>query len=96
MRGKDEAGHVITVTNERRSRDPVTNERPVSDNKIDSSSTYLRWSDLINLLLHTGQIKFFSPVWVLMCRASSSLRANFFRQPAQVQGNGLSPENIIY
>ena len=54
-------------------------------------SAYLRWSDLMNLLLHTGQMKFFSPVWVRMWRASSSDRANFLRQPSQVQGKGRSP-----
>ena len=58
------------------------------------ADTNLRWSERINRLLQTGQMKFFSPVWVRMCRASSSDRANFLLQPSQVHGNGLSPENI--
>jgi len=45
----------------------------------------------MNLLLHTGHWKFFSPVCVLICRASSSLRANFLGQLLQVQGKGRSP-----
>lgn len=52
---------------------------------------YLRWSLLINFLLHTGHAKFFSPVCVLVWRASSSERANLFPQPSQLHGNGLSP-----
>ena len=45
----------------------------------------------MNLLLHTGQMKFFSPVWVLICLANSSDLANFLLHPSQVQGKGLSP-----
>ena len=94
---EQEAGHVITVTssaNTSGTSDPVANKRRGHDFSgiITRLTAYLRWSDLINLLLHTGQMKFFSPVWVLMWRASSSLRANFLRQPAQLHGNGLSPE----
>ena len=45
----------------------------------------------MNLLLQTGQMKFFSPVCVRVCRANSSDLANRFVQPDQWQGNGLSP-----
>lgn len=55
--------------------------------------THLRWSDRMNLLWQTGQTKFFSPVWVLVCLANSSDLANLFPHPLQWQGNGLSPEN---
>ena len=56
------------------------------------SSAHLRWSDLMKRLLQTGQMKFFSPVCVRICRASSSERANFLIHPFQVQGKGRSPE----
>ena len=58
----------------------------------DTSESHLRWTDLMNLLWQTGQMKFFSPVCVRVWRASSSLRANRFPQPDQWQGNGRSPE----
>lgn len=53
--------------------------------------SYLKWSERINLFWQTGHTKFFSPVWVLVCRASSSLRANLFLQDAHVHSNGRSP-----
>lgn len=56
--------------------------------------THLRWSLRINFLLHTGQAKFFSPVWVRVCLASSSLLANLFPHPDQLQGKGRSPETF--
>ena len=46
----------------------------------------------MNFLWQTGQMKFFSPVWVLVWRASSSERANLFPHPLQEHGKGLSPE----
>ena len=54
--------------------------------------SYLRWSLRMNFLPQTGQVKFFSPVWVRVWRASSSERANLFPQPAQLQGKGRSPK----
>jgi hypothetical protein len=54
--------------------------------------TDLRWSLRINFLLQTGQVKFFSPVWVRVWRASSSERAKRFPHAGQTQGNGRSPE----
>ena len=51
---------MITVTSPQPIRGPVAvaNKRAV----ITRLTAHLRWSDLINLLLHTGQMKFFSPV----------------------------------
>lgn len=45
----------------------------------------------MNFLSQTGHAKFFSPVCVLVCLASSSERANLLPQPAQVHLNGRSP-----
>ena len=42
-------------------------------------------------LSQTEQTKFFSPVCVRVCRTSSSERANRFKQPFQLHGNGFSP-----
>ena len=56
--------------------------------------TNLRWSLRINFLLQTGHVKFFSPVWVRVWRASSSERAKRFPQPAQPHGKGRSPATI--
>ena len=67
----------------------------VSSSLLDTKEkgkSYLRWSDLINLLWQTGQIKFFSPVCVLVCRANSSERAKRLPHPNQEQGKGRSPE----
>ena len=50
-----------------------------------------RWSLRMKRLSHRGHRKRFSPVWVLMWRASSSERANLLPQAAHEQGNGLSP-----
>lgn len=55
----------------------------------------LRWSDRINRFWQTGQTKFFSPVWVLVCLANSSLRANLLRQEAHVHSKGLSPVCVL-
>ena len=53
---------MITVTSPQPIRGPVAvaNKRAVVT--ITRLTAHLRWSDLINLLLHTGQMKFFSPV----------------------------------
>lgn len=51
----------------------------------------IRWSLRMKRLAQSGHWKRFSPVWVRRWRASSSERANFFSQLAQVHGNGLSP-----
>lgn len=45
----------------------------------------------MNFLAQTGQEKFFSPVWVRRCLASSSERANRLPQSSHRHGNGLSP-----
>ena len=45
----------------------------------------------MNRLWQTGQMKFFSPVWVRVWRASSSERAKRFPQPDQLHGKGRSP-----
>lgn len=53
----------------------------------------VRWSDLINLRPQSVQANLFSPVWVLLWRASSSDLANLLSQPSQVHGKGFSPMN---
>lgn len=50
-----------------------------------------RWSDLMNLLLHTGHANLFSPVCVRRCRCSSSERVNRLPQNNQLHTNGRSP-----
>jgi hypothetical protein len=52
---------------------------------------FARWSERMKRLLHTGQAKRFSPVWVLRWRWSSSERVNRLPQKSQLQTNGLSP-----
>jgi hypothetical protein len=47
----------------------------------------------MNFLPQTGQMKFFSPVCVRQCLASSSDRANLLPQPDHWQGKGRSPTN---
>jgi hypothetical protein len=59
-----------------------------------SANNYLKWSLLMNFLLQTGHSKFFSPVWVLVCLASSSDLANRLPQLVHEQGNGRSPATI--
>lgn len=59
-----------------------------------STVQYLRWSLRMNFLAQTGQEKFFSPVWVRRCLASSSERANRFPQFSHRHGNGLSPATL--
>jgi hypothetical protein len=56
--------------------------------------TDLRWSLRMNFLPQTGHVKFFSPVWVRVWRASSSERAKRFPHPVQPHGNGRSPAKI--
>jgi len=51
----------------------------------------VRWSLRMNLRSHTGHTNFFSPVWVLRWRDSSSERANLLSQPSQLQLKGFSP-----
>ena len=50
----------------------------------------LRWSLLMNRLLHSGHMNRFSPVWVRRWRWSSSERVNLFPQNNQLQTNGRS------
>ena len=50
-----------------------------------------RWSLLVNFLSHCGQENFFSPVWVLRWRCSSSDLVNLLPQNNQLQMNGRSP-----
>lgn len=52
---------------------------------------FAKWSDRMNLLLHIGHAKRFSPVCVLRCRCSSSDRVKRFPQKSQLQTNGRSP-----
>lgn len=52
---------------------------------------FARWSDRMNLLLHTGHANLFSPVCVRRCRCSSSERVNRLPQNNQLQTNGRSP-----
>lgn len=55
-----------------------------------------RWSLRMNFLLQIGQVKFFSPVCVRLCRDNSSDRANFLVHPSHIHWNGFSPaENNI-
>lgn len=50
-----------------------------------------KWSLRMKRLLHTEQVKRFSPVCVRKCRCNSSERVKRFRQCGQPQTNGLSP-----
>lgn len=52
---------------------------------------FVKWSDRINFLVHSGHWKRFSPVWVLRCLWSSSDLVNFLPQNIQLQTNGRSP-----
>lgn len=52
---------------------------------------FVKWSLRMKRRSHTGQANFFSPVWVLRWRDSSSERANFLSQPSQLQLKGFSP-----
>lgn len=51
----------------------------------------VRWSLRMNLLSHIGQANFFSPVWVLLCRESSSDLAKRLSHPSHTHWNGFSP-----
>ena len=50
-----------------------------------------RWSERMKRLLHTGQAKRFSPVWVRRWRCNSSERVKRLPQKSQLQTNGRSP-----
>lgn len=52
---------------------------------------FVRWSLRMKRRSHTGHTNFFSPVWVLRWRDSSSDLANFLSQPSQLQVKGFSP-----
>lgn len=52
---------------------------------------FVRWSDRMNFLVHSGHWKRFSPVCVLRCLWSSSDLVNFLPQNNQLQTNGRSP-----
>lgn len=52
---------------------------------------FVRWSLLMKRWPHVGHTNFFSPVWVLLCRDSSSDREKRLLQFSHVQTKGFSP-----
>lgn len=51
----------------------------------------LRWSFLPKALLQTSHLWGRTPVWIRLCRVSSSLRAKRLSQPSKVHWKGFSP-----
>ena len=51
----------------------------------------LKWSFLPKALLHISHLWGRTPVWMRLCRVSSSLRANRLSQPSKLHWNGFSP-----